>query len=253
MTPARENQPARETDLYAPIRDYLIAQGYTVRSEVRDCDITAVKGDDLIVIELKRQFSVDLLIQATERQKATESVYVAVPKPSERGKRGHWKGVRHLLKRLELGLIQVDLSGRGAEVEIVFHPLPCERKRSHKRRRAVLQEIEARSGEYNRGGSVRSRIVTAYRENALFIACCLERYGPLSPRQLRALGTGDKTLSILSKNFHGWFERAGYALYALKPAGREALLEYAAVACSYYSRIAELPSPVKAPCDQEGK
>ena len=30
-----------ETDLYRPVHDYLVKQGYTVRSEVRHCDIAA--------------------------------------------------------------------------------------------------------------------------------------------------------------------------------------------------------------------
>ncbi len=39
----------KETDLYPPIRDFLTAQGYTVRSEVNHCDITAVRGDELSI------------------------------------------------------------------------------------------------------------------------------------------------------------------------------------------------------------
>jgi hypothetical protein len=43
-----------ETDLSKPLQTYLAAQGYTVRCEVKHCDIVAVKDDVLIVIELKR-------------------------------------------------------------------------------------------------------------------------------------------------------------------------------------------------------
>ena len=53
-----------ETDLYEPIRDYLVAQGYTVRGEVHDCDVTATKGEELIVVELKLRFNMELLYQA---------------------------------------------------------------------------------------------------------------------------------------------------------------------------------------------
>jgi len=42
-----------ETDLFPPIKKHLEASGYTVRAEVRDCDITAFKDDELIIIELK--------------------------------------------------------------------------------------------------------------------------------------------------------------------------------------------------------
>ena len=40
--------------------------------------------------------------------------------------------------------------------------------------------------------------MTAYRENAIFIACCLEKEGVLSATELKGLGTGDKpTLSYI--------------------------------------------------------
>ncbi len=93
-------KPPRESDLYAPVRDYLVRNGYTVRGEVKSCDITAVKGDDLIVVELKRHLSTDLLVQAVQRQKLTDSVYIAVPRNQEMGYGRKWRGLLHLLRRL---------------------------------------------------------------------------------------------------------------------------------------------------------
>jgi len=84
---------ARETDLYGPINDYLTAQGYTVRSEVLGCDIAATKGEDLVVIELKRSFCISLLLQATQRQRVADSVYVAIPKPPDRERRARWRHI----------------------------------------------------------------------------------------------------------------------------------------------------------------
>lgn len=190
----------RETDLYPPVRDYLIAQGYTVRGEVKDCDVTAVKDGELIVVELKRGFGTDLLIQATRRQRVADAVYVALPRFKGNLSSARARGVQHLLRRLEIGLILVSLSTPVPTVEIVFHPLPYARKRSKHDRQVILREIAGRSGDYTPGGSTRVGIVTAYRENALFVACCLEHHGPLSPRQLRALGTGTKTLAIRNEN-----------------------------------------------------
>ena len=224
MSPRKKK--LRETDLYPPIRAHLAAQGYTVRGEVKGCDVTAVKGEDLIVIELKQSFSTSLLVQATQRQRVADSVYVALPRPPWREMRARWRGIQHLLRRLEIGLIFVDFSTRRPAVEIVFHPLPYDRKRNTRVRRAILQEIAGRSGEYNQGGSTRRKIMTAYRESAVFIATCLADLGPLAPRRLRELGAGPKTLSILSKDFYGWFERVDRALYGLKSAGRAALDAY---------------------------
>jgi hypothetical protein len=232
----------RETDLYPPIAEYLDSLGYTVRSEVNGCDVTAAKGDDLVIIELKRNFSTDLLIQAAKRQRMTDSVYVALPRQKNGRK---LRGMKHLLRRLELGLIFVSLNGRRkSRVEVAFHPVPFQRQKRKRARRAVLREMAERSGDFNQAGSCRRKLVTAYRENAIHIACCLDRLGPLSPRQLRALDTGPKTLSILYSNFYGWFERVDRGLYALSAQGQTELAQYPELARRYTRRLAKTaPTP----------
>lgn len=236
-----------ETDLYAPVHDYLVAQGYTVRSEVKGCDITATKDDELIVIELKTSFSVSLLLQATERQRFADSVYVALPRPaSGREARSHWRRVEHLLRRLELGLIFVSFPGGMPWVEVAFHPAPFEPRSRPRRRRAVLREAAARSGEYNQGGSSsKRRILTAYRENVLLVACCLSKFGPLSPAQIVALGGGPKAQGILSHNNYGWFERIERGVYGLTDKGRTALLEYPELVAHFQRQLATLPRVAK--------
>ena len=223
----------RECDLYEPLHDYLCAQGYTVRSEVRGCDVTATRKnessgeDELIVVEMKRGLTVDLLIQATQRQRVADSVYVAVPRPPAKRTRedgARWRGLQHLLKRLELGLILVALDRDvPPTVEVLFHPIRHDRRRSPAMRRAILREIEGRSGDYNLGGSTKRPLVTAYRESAIYIACCLDHLGPLTPTALRALGASKSTQNILYKNVYGWFERRDRGLYALHADGRTAL------------------------------
>jgi hypothetical protein len=213
----------RESDLYEPIRDYLERQGYAVQGEVKGCDIVARKDDDLIVIELKRSFGTRLLIQAIDRQKITDSVYVALPGPYSLARGSRWAGIKRLLRRLELGLIVVTFTEDTPWVQVVFHPLPYQQQKRKKRKRAVIREMAARSGSYNVGGSAPSKVVTAYRENAIHVACCLEKLGPLAPRQLRALGTGPKTSSILSSNFYGWFRRVDRGIYEITALGRAEL------------------------------
>ena len=44
-------------------------------------------------------------------------------------------------------------------------------------------------------------------EYCIQIASLLQQHGPLSPKSLRQMGAGDKTLSILAKNYYGWFEK----------------------------------------------
>jgi hypothetical protein len=68
--------------------------------------------------------------------------------------------------------------------------------------------------------------MTAYKEKALYIACCLTERGLLSTRQLRDLGTGPKTTSILNKNFYGWFDRVARGRYVLNDKGLRILESY---------------------------
>jgi len=224
---SRPNQ--RETDLYPPVRDFLVEQGFTVRGEVRGCDVTAVKGEHVVVVELKLGLTLDLLLQGVRRQKVADLVYVAVPRPANKVHEARLRACLPLLRQLELGLLLVDLRDARPSLDVTLQPVPFQRRRNPRERRAVLREVALRSGDDNPGGTRRRPLVTAYRENALLIAAALARSGPMQPRQLRAVGTGDKTTSILRDNVYDWFERIDRALYRLKPAGEVALKTYADV------------------------
>lgn len=225
-----------ESDLYPPVRDWLAANGYTVRAEVRGCDVAAVRGEDLVAIELKRGLTLALLAQAARRQRHADSVYVAVTRPANRNRwMARSRDTLHLLRRLELGLLLVDCRprARGPRVEVVLHPVAFERRRSGAERRAVLTEIAERSLDLNRGGSRGTPLATAYREAAIRVAACLAELGESSPRRLRELGTGPRTLAILSANVYGWFERVARGLYRASPRGLAALAQYAVLAERY--------------------
>ena len=216
----------KETDLFPPVAEFLLQLGFTVRSEVRGCDITAVKDEELVIVELKKNFSIDLLIQATKRQRAADTVYVAIPRPAKGLKGKHWQGVVHLVKRLELGLMLVSFTGSKARVEVAVDPSPFTRKRGGQSRKAILSEIAGRSQDYNQGGSSRQKLMTAYRENAIQIACLLNDLGPLTTRRLRELGAGSKTQSILYRDHYKWFRRVVPGTYELTELGREELTRY---------------------------
>ena len=206
-----------ETELSAPVKAYLESHGYQVNCEVKDCDIVATKGDDLIIVELKTSVNLTLLVQATKRQSISDSVYVAVPAPTKRNRQ--WRGTLTVLKRLEIGLLLVEQGAMGMVVSKQFDPLPYQRKKNTRSRRALLTEVADRSGDYNVGGSTKRTLMTAYRENAILIACCLAKLGPSSPKSLRNLGAGDKTTSILSANHYGWFQRVEKGVYELTDQG----------------------------------
>ena len=48
----------KESDLYEPVKTYLEQLGYEVKGEVKDCDITAVRGDELSCTQIRVLFSV---------------------------------------------------------------------------------------------------------------------------------------------------------------------------------------------------
>lgn len=216
----------KETDLYEPIAEYFTQQGYTVRGEVNGCDIAAIKGNELIMVELKRTFGVELLIQATRRQRAADSVYVAIPRPVRGLMGGHWQGVLHVLRRLELGLILVDMRSSKRNVEIALNPVPFERRRQMKTRQAAIKEINGRSVDLNLGGSRGTELMTAYRENALLIASLIDSLGTATVDALKKMGTGEKTARVLYDNVYGWFSREGRATYILTSRGKEELSKY---------------------------
>jgi len=225
-----EGKKLLEKDLYRPIQRYFSREGFEVYGEVKDCDMVAVRGDEIAIIELKLTLSVDLLIQAAKRQRITDKVFVAIPKPKYRLKSKRWADKCHLIRRLELGLIIVSPSGKGLKAELIFHPTPFHSKKSQGKskvkRAAILKEINGRSADFNIGGSTRTKIMTAYKENCIQIGCFLKEHGPLSPKSLRQMGAGDKTLSILTKNYYGWFERIKRGTYSLSDKGLKETMEY---------------------------
>lgn len=231
-----------EIDLFMPVRDFLIEQGYTVRSEVKDCDITAIKDEELVVVELKRNLSVSLLAQAVRRQKAADLVYIAVPKPKKTFVSSKWQDIYHLVRRLELGLIFVSFKGKKGFIEVPIHPVPFDREKSKKmnkkKRESIIKEAKARFMDFNVGGSTGKKLLTAYRESAIFIACCLNKLGPLSPKQLRNLGTdAKKTTSVLSENHYGWFEKVERGVYSINDTGKEGLFLYKELADYFYDKL----------------
>jgi Uncharacterized conserved protein len=232
-----------ETELYKPVHDYLVNQGYVVHSEVKNCDITAIKGEELVVVELKTSFNLKLLVQGVKRQRVADSVYVAIPSPKGKKRSTGWQDMCLLLRRLELGLILVTTDD-SPSVEIVFHPNTFDRLKStnygKKMRRTIIMEAEARYADYNKGGSTKSKLMTAYKENSLFIACCIQKYGPLSPAKLKKLGTGAKTSSILTKNFYGWFERIAKGTYALQSHAGKFLESYPELVGHYMEKLDKL-------------
>lgn len=212
----------RETDLYAPIRAFLEAEGYQVQAEVKHCDIAAEKDGQLVIVELKKAFTLKLVYQAIERQSLTEQVFVAIPRPKKGQREKAWKDMLRLLKRLELGLLTVALDSPLQTVDVVLEPADSPVRKNRRKREGLQAELESRETDSNIGGMTRRKIITAYREKSIRLACLLEKEGQLSTAELRERGLED-AIGICSRNYDRWFRRVAKGVYALSEIGKEAL------------------------------
>ena len=215
-----------ETELYAPVKAFLQAQGYEVKAEVKGCDVVAVRdGEAPLIVELKTSFSLPLVLQGIERQRLTDNVYLAVPPFSGRAARR--KEVLALCGRLGLGLLTVRLQPTWF-VDALLDPAeyrPRQRKPALGR---LLREFQQRVGDPNTGGATRRKIMTAYRQDALRCAGYLGDNGP-SRAAAVAKATGvAKAGQIFLKDYYGWFERVvetPRGTYHLTPKGRQAITD----------------------------
>lgn len=211
-----------EADLYPSVKRFLERQGYAVKGEIGACDVVAVRGaEPPVIVELKRGFSLELLMQGVDRQAMTDAVYLAVP-PPKRGRLGDWTA---LCRRLGLGLLLVS----ARHVEAALDPAPYRPRKMPKRRAALLKEFERRVGDTERGGSAARRPrMTAYRQDALRLAATIARDGAAKVAALR-LETGVlRAGPMLLDDVYGWFVRAERGVYRLSPKGAAALSTYAA-------------------------
>lgn len=228
--------PLRETDLYAPIKAFLEAQGYSVKGEVSDCDVVAVRGDEEpVVVELKTAFTLQLVFQGLRRQTITDDVYVAF----EAGGTGLWnrqyRDIVKLCRMLGLGLIAVRTDESAVEVHL--DPAPYRPRKNKGRRGMLLQEFKRRVGDPNEGGSSKRPIVTAYRQDALRCAWFLQECGPAKAAVVRVEAGVLLAPRILQRDVYGWFQRIERGTYALTPVGRRALVTYSDVVATLNSEV----------------
>lgn len=220
----------KEADLYGPVKRFLEELGFAVKGEVNGCDLAAVRGDDLVLVELKVAFNLPLVLQGVDRQRVSDTVYLAVEAPSSRSAASRWADIQRLCRRLDLGLLTVSFAAhREPRVEVICEPGPYQPKRAVKARVSLLREFHRRTGDHNVGGVTRRPIVTAYRESALLVADHIRRHGSARPREVKAATGCAKAADILQRNAYGWFERAQPGLYRVTPAGEKALETYADV------------------------
>lgn len=214
-----------ETDLYLPVKRHLENLGLTVKGEVKGCDLVGLSDGEpeLVVIgELKRAFTLELVLQAVDRTAAADEVWLAVAASKRgRGREGDPR-VRKLCRFLGFGLIAVTPTGL---IEVIVEPAPWKPRRDGRRRSRIVEEFRRRRGDPILGGSTRLPQMTAYRQQALAIADAL-RSGPRRPRDLKPIAPD--AARILQSDVYGWFERVERGVYRLTVGGSAALVTWAA-------------------------
>ncbi|WP_255312420.1 DUF2161 domain-containing phosphodiesterase [Kiloniella majae] len=222
----------RETELYPPVKAYLENQGYEVKSEIKGCDVIAVRGNETpIIVELKTGFNLTLLLQGIDRQTLSDDVYIAFAIPHRLKRTNPWfrqqKDIIKLCRRLGLGLITVRM-GENQPIDIQVHvdPGPYQPRKNKRRQGLLLQEFERRVGDPNEGGTNKRPIITAYRQDALRCISFLHQHQKAKVADVRKNTQVEKTAAILQRDVYGWFIRVERGIYELSPKGREAIKEY---------------------------
>lgn len=210
----------QEVDLYPPLKAYLIKQGYDVKSEILNCDVVAVRGDEApLIIELKLGLNLTILLQAVDRLKMSHTIYIGVPKGLAVLKKQRKKIIK-LIRMLGLGLITIDPKARIGNVDVVCDPGDYKPRQIKKHKQRLLGEFQHRVGDPNQGGSTsRGGIMTAYRQKALAIATYLMEHGETKASVIAKTLEEPKTRAILYDNVYGWFERQGKGIYKMSPRG----------------------------------
>jgi len=224
-----------EADLYAPIKEFLEAQGYSVKGEIGACDIVAIReeseghpdseNNSMVIVELKKQFNLALVLQAVDRLRLCENVYIAfrVGKRQSASWRTKRKQVLQLLRRLGVGLLTVSTRDR---VVCELDPLPYQPRTDKPRRLRLLKEFAERVGDPEAGGSSSKKRLTAYRQDALRCARELVNIEELKVSTVRDQADVERAGPILRDNHYGWFERTRRGYYALSPKGARELSEW---------------------------
>ncbi|GGN92170.1 DUF2161 domain-containing phosphodiesterase [Saccharibacillus kuerlensis] len=227
-----------ETELYPPLKSFFEQRGYSVKSEVRHCDLLGYREDEErpLIVEIKKTFTLELLLQGSDRQRTGGIVYLAVER--NRSKKGahnqRFSEITLLCERLGLGLITVTFyQTKPPFVEVLCEAGAPQGRSSGIRAKRLRTEFDARSGDHNTGGSNKRKIVTAYRENALKVARQLWMFGEASPLMLKEASGVGKAASLLQANYYGWFERVARGRYKLTEAGAAALNDYASVVSAW--------------------
>ena len=222
----------RETDLNDPVKRWLIDQGCDVKAEIKDVDLIGRFQDDLLIgVELKLKLNLEVINQAVERQSFCDMVYIAVLHDYKMVETKRYKMTLLTLKRLNLGLLLVNLRSTEPYVIEVIKPESFDFEQSRKRkvtkRQSIIKEFNKRKSDVNKGGSSKQKLMTAYKEHCLMVLYLMFAYDLSTTKELVNYGFEPKqVMSIWNKNFYKWFEKKDKGVYAVSEEGVLALEEF---------------------------
>lgn len=222
----------REEELYGPLKQFFSNLGYEVKGEVRHCDLVAYHPSthEMIIVELKKTFNLTVLLQAMERQRLSEKVYVAVERnrPKKGAANQRFSDLSELCRRLSLGLITVTFYKTKAPlIEVLCEPNDNPIRRAKPKQTGRLQlEFKERSGDYNIGGSHGTKLMTAYKEKALRIAVSLKELGEAAPKDIVRLTSISQAPAMLRNNYYQWYDKISRGKYKLSAIGHAELAQY---------------------------
>jgi len=213
----------KESDLYLPIKHFLNNLGYQVKGEIKECDIVAIKGDQLIIIELKLTLNITLLLQSMDRFNLADTVYIAIPKQATIFKNKS-KQVKKLIARLGLGLIVVDIQQTQQYVEVIHDPKDYTPRKNKRKQAALLKEFNLRQGDTQKGGSTRKQAgLTAYRQRCIRVAGYLFQTTCASGAEIKKAINEPQATQFLSNNYYDWFNKVEHGIYTLSDKGKKEL------------------------------
>ncbi len=224
-----------EKDLFEPVKNYFVNLNYEVDGEVLNCDLVAVRNDEIVIVELKKTFNLKVVQQAIDRQEITDKVYIAIP--MYKIFRDAEKQIA-LCKRLGIGLIFVDLTWSNKHF-IALEPRMKINIVKY-RKQWLLDEFNGRKVKNTTGGAVGIEHYTTYFQKNVELACILEKEGQCSLTTLRSKYNFKKT-NIVYQDFYRWFINVEKGVYALNENGFEEIhSEKNKEIYSYYKQMVEL-------------
>ncbi len=209
----------KEFEMFPMLKKYFETQGYKVNAEVKGCDLTAVKDDELVIVEMKTNLNITLLYQAMERKKITPNVFIAVPKP-KRKLHTSIKKMKDILTKLQIGLLIVDVVNK--DVFCYCTPEKDDTRINYKKKAKLVKEIGSRNVDENIGGVNKTKILTGYKEKGISLCCAINIEGVATTKTLREkYGFEQDATMYLNSNIFGWFEKVDRATYTLSKEGKK--------------------------------